>query len=548
MSTTPIARDGQPQPATASNPSGHDCIHYVGRDDPPYLFHRGENYQLHRLPVGTRVIYPKPPLPGIVDVRAAVESAIDNPLGCEPLAAQLKRGMKLTVAFDDISLPLPQMCRPDIRQVVMEALLRRFDEAGVTDVEWICAVCLHRRLTPAELKRMVGPIIFKRYWPDRLYNHDAEAPDGVTVLGDTENGEVVEINRRAAESDLLVYVNINLVTMDGGHKSVPVGLATYKSVRHHHNVDTLMTSRSYMDPSTSSFHRSCDRMGAVVAKQLKVFTIETTLNSDTFPHALAYLQKREHRWSAWDKLSLGATRVGLGMLPFSLRRRAYQGLPAPYGLTGVHAGMTQPVHEKTLAAVHEQQLVDVDGQADIVLVGLPSIGPYNVNSVLNPILVQCMAAGYFFNFYRGKPLVRKGGVMIVLHPLNAKFHRVHHPSYIDFFNEVLPETRDPREIEKRFEKQYAENERYIHLYRTSYAYHGVHPMYMWYWGCHGMDHLGRIIAVAPNDGDAARRLGFATSTSLPRAIEEAREFLGLPGQQAQITYFHCPPIVMCQVH
>ncbi len=36
----------------------------------------------------------------------------------------------------------------------------------------------------------------------------------------------MEINKRAAESDLLVYVNINLVAMDGGHKSVATGLAS----------------------------------------------------------------------------------------------------------------------------------------------------------------------------------------------------------------------------------------------------------------------------------------------------------------------------------
>ena len=46
------------------------------------------------------------------------------------------------------------------------------------------------------------------------------------------------------------------------------------------------------------------------------------------------------------------------------------------------------------------------------------------------------------------------------------------------------------EIEKRFEKVYAEDDWYRHLYRTSYAYHGVHPFYMWYWGAHGLQHLG----------------------------------------------------------
>ena len=32
------------------------------------------------------------------------------------------------------------------------------------------------------------------------------------------------MNKRAIESDLLIYLNINLVPMDGGHKSVAVGL------------------------------------------------------------------------------------------------------------------------------------------------------------------------------------------------------------------------------------------------------------------------------------------------------------------------------------
>lgn len=523
------------------------CIHHVGRDDPPYLFHCGENFQTHRLPVGTRVIYPNPPLPGIVDVPSAVARAIDHPQESEPLSSLLSPGMRVTIAFDDISLPLPPMQLPDVRQTIIEAVLERLERAGVTDIELICAICLHRRLTPAELRRMVGSRVFHRYWPDRLYNHDAEDPEGNVHLGQTERGEDVEINKRAVESDLLIYVNINLVTMDGGHKSVPVGLATYKSVRHHHNVSTMMSSSSYMDPRAAPFHRSCDRMGALVAEHVKIFTIETALNSDTFSHVLGFLQKREARWNGFDRLNFRLNNAALSLLPGPLRRRAYYSLSAPYGVTSVNAGSTGPVHEKTLDAVFEQQLVRVEGQADIVLVGLPSIGPYSVHSILNPILVQCMSAGYFFNFYRGKPLVRKGGVMIVLHPLENKFHRGHHPSYVDFYEEVLTETRDPAEMEKRFEKQFAEDERYRHLYRTTYAYHGVHPFYMWYWGCHGMDHLGRIISVAPKSERAAERLGFATASSLPTAIEQAKEFLALGNGEAQISYFHCPPVLMCQM-
>ncbi len=519
-------------------------IHVVTRHDPPYVFHRGEGFELHRLPEGTRVIYPNPPLPGLTDVRGAIEHALAHPLGCEPLTALLTPNTRVTIAFDDISLPIPKMRLPDIRQLIMESVLAKLDAAGITDIELICAICLHRRLTPKELKRMVGPRVFERFWPDRLKNHDAEDPAGNVLLGTTDQGEVVEINRRAAESDLIIYVNINLVTMDGGHKSVPVGLGTYKSVLHHHNVHTMMTSCSYMDPATSSFHASCDRMGAVVAKHVRVFTVETTMNTNMFPAMQSFFRKREADWTALDRLRFHASAAGLKALPGPLRRKVYHSIPAPYEVTSVQAGLTGPVHAKTLEEVHKQQLVRIDGQADIMLVGLPSLSPYNVDSILNPILVQCLSAGYVFNFYRGKPLVRKGGVMIITHPLDELFHKVHHPSYIDFYEQVLGATRDLHEIEHKYEKSFAENSRYIDLYRNSYAYHGVHPFYMWYWACHGMSHLGKVIAVAPRSPRAAERLGFDTAPSLTAAIEQAKDFVG---RDAQITHFHVPPIMMCDL-
>ena len=60
--------------------------------------------------------------------------------------------MKLTIAFDDISLPLPPMERPDIREMVIEEVLEMAAAAGVDDVEIIAALALHRRMTEAELR------------------------------------------------------------------------------------------------------------------------------------------------------------------------------------------------------------------------------------------------------------------------------------------------------------------------------------------------------------------------------------------------------------
>jgi len=43
--------------------------------------------------------------------------------------------------------------------------------------------------------------------------------------------------------------------------------------------------------------------------------------------------------------------------------------------------------------VFKQQLVPIQGQTDILTMGLPYICPYNVHSVMNPILVMCLGLG-----------------------------------------------------------------------------------------------------------------------------------------------------------
>ena len=160
-------------------------------------------------------------------------------------------------------------------------------EAGVDDVKLIAANALHRRMTAAELKHIVGERVFRSFYPQGdLYNFDAEDRDELAHLGTTDKGEDIEISKRAAESDLLIYVNVNLVAMDGGHKSVGIGLASYKSLRHHHNAKTMVQSRSFMDHKHSEMHHSAWRMGRVIKDTVKVFQIETTLNNDVFPQAL----------------------------------------------------------------------------------------------------------------------------------------------------------------------------------------------------------------------------------------------------------------------
>ena len=525
--------------------SADENIITIDTDSAPRIMFYGEDFLCEDLPVGTRVIYPRKPIAGLPNPRAAIRYALHHPESMEPLHALLEPGMKVTIAVDDISLPLPPMVRPDIRETILDIVLSMLADHGVDDIHIIIATSLHRRMHDHEVRRMVGDKIFDAFWPDRLYNHDACDPEQLVQVGKTAHNEVVETNRRALESDLVIYVNINLVPMDGGHKSVGVGLCGYESLKAHHTPKTIVECDSYMDPKRSALHRSVDRIGRVCEQHMKVFHIETVLNSRMFSGPLDFLMKNEDEFTEADTLKFHALKWTLKRTPRALRREVFMRTPSPYELIAVHAGKAEEVHEKILAKSYEQYCVPVEGQADILITGIPYISPYNVNSkALNPLLVQVMALGYFFHMYRNKPLLKKGGVLICTHPCTDAFDPVHHPSYIEFFNRLLPETRDSYTLEKKYQDEFAYNPTYIEMYRRGNAYHGAHPFYMWYWGQAGREHCSDVIVVGSENRTVPDLLGWKRADTLAEAISMGRAKMG---RSAQVTMMHHPPILICDM-
>jgi hypothetical protein len=513
-------------------------------DSPPRMLFSGEDILLEEVPAGTRVIFPNPPIEPLANVRAAIRQAINRPEQSEPLHAKLRPGMKVLIAIDDISLPLPPMRTPDVRQLILEIVLQLCADSGVDDVHLLVANALHRRMTPDEMKRMVGQKIFDAYYPDRYSNHDAEEPGGIVELGQTDVGERVRISRRATEADLVIYLNVNFVPMDGGHKSVGTGLTDYLGLKAHHTPHAIRGSHSYMEPRHSALHGSVNRIGAMIDEHVDVFHIETALNNRMFDGPTSFLGKREEDFNELDRTALAAMRWTLQRAPRELKRKIFHSVPAAYGVIAVAAGKTEPTHEKILEACRRQSFVKVKGQADILIAGIPFISPYNVNSILNPLLVQVMANGYFFNMNRGIPLVKKGGTLIVTHPCSDEFDPVQHPSYIEFFHRLLPETRDAMQLHRKYEEEFARNPSYVHLYRKGNAYHGAHPFYMWYWGENGRHHLGQIIAVGTDNTHVPALLGWERADTLAEAIDMAR---GRQGRTANISLMHHPPMVMTDV-
>src|SRR5438477_13181661 len=103
----------------------------IDTDSAPRILFYGEDFLSEDLPIGTRVIYPRRPIAGLPNPRAAIRYALHHPDDMDPLHALLFPGMKVTIAIDDISLPLPPMARPDIRETICGIVLDMLTDHGV---------------------------------------------------------------------------------------------------------------------------------------------------------------------------------------------------------------------------------------------------------------------------------------------------------------------------------------------------------------------------------------------------------------------------------
>ena len=266
---------------------------------PPLIVPNGDGFQLEKFPLGTRVIYPAESLPALVELDEAISGALDRPVGSEPLSELLKPGMKLTIAFDDITVPTPKLRKPDLRGKIIEAVLTRAAKAGVDDVALVAANGLHRRMTASELQHLLGERVFRSFYADGLLtNHDAEDTDNLTRIGETEAGEI-KINSRAAQADLLIFVHLVTTARSGGASGIAAGLGSAATIAQLSGIAGLLSGGA-----------AAKAVGEQVGSAIKIFQVEAVLDNDVFSPSLEFLGKREWEWNLREQATwLGVRRA-----------------------------------------------------------------------------------------------------------------------------------------------------------------------------------------------------------------------------------------------
>jgi hypothetical protein len=511
-------------------------VYSVDERTPPLVVSNGEGFRLEHLPLGTKVVYPVESTSGLADVAGAIGAALDAPVDSEPLAARLRPGMRLTIAFDDNTRPVPPMRRPDIRGRIIEAVLTRAAAAGVDDVALVCANGLNRRLTATELHRLLGERVYRSFFADgRLTNHDAEDADNLTPIGSSDAGEVA-LNERAAQADLLVFVHVAVTPRGGGNAQVLSALGSTGTIN-------SVMGGSVGGPVAEDRTGTAETVAAQVGAAVPIFSVEAVLDNDVFSGAADFLGRREWEWGVKDRAAWFAMHHGLGLTPVRTRRRLVNAAEGGFSPLALHAGSPEAVAKASREEVLAAQVVEVSGQADVGVIGVPATCPYSVDSITNPVLAAWSGLAAVFASHTGTPVVRPGGALIVFHPLPADFSPLHHPSYVDFFAEVLAATTDPERIRTDFEQRFVADPWYVHLYRSSYAFHGLHPLLLWYQVAAAAAHCADIVWVGADRG-SAERMGFRAASTLADALEIVASSVG---RSPSITYLHSPPQLVADV-
>ncbi len=165
------------------------------------------------------------------DVKAALDDALDRPIGCEPLAKVAAGRRSAAISVCDITRPAPN-------SVTLPPLLARLHAAGIPAeaVVILIATGLHRDATKEEMETILGAEIARKY---SVVSHDARNLAAHRPLGATRRGTPVYIDERFMAADLhisLGFIEQHLMLgFSGGRKLVAPGLAAQETIKTIHS-------------------------------------------------------------------------------------------------------------------------------------------------------------------------------------------------------------------------------------------------------------------------------------------------------------------------
>lgn len=174
----------------------------------------------------------------LTDPLEAIERALDDPIGCAPLAQMARGKQSAAISVCDITRPAPN-------RLTLPPVLKRLEQAGVPkqNTRILIATGLHRAATEAEINEILGEEIAAAY---PVINHNARNRDDHQWLGHTKSGTPVYVDKRYVSADIhitLGFIEQHLMAgFSGARKLIAPGVAFEETIR------TLHSPRFMRDP------------------------------------------------------------------------------------------------------------------------------------------------------------------------------------------------------------------------------------------------------------------------------------------------------------
>ncbi len=214
-------------------------------------------------------------LPPISDISYALDTALSNPTGCQPLSLAAAGKARIVIVVDDISRPTPT-------HLLMGIILSHLQKAGadLKHVTLVAAPGLHRVMEqPDMLKKVGNEALEKVSW----ISHDSRDTANLVDLGRTERGTPVLINRTVAEADLRILVGTiephPHAGFGGGFKNILPGVAGVESIARNHAIcaDPRYFFLLGSDPDGNPMRSDLEQAAGMLKGE--TFIINTILNS-----------------------------------------------------------------------------------------------------------------------------------------------------------------------------------------------------------------------------------------------------------------------------
>jgi lactate racemase len=184
-------------------------------------------------PEGRTTVIEPAHAPGLADERAAVLSALRQPLGASALQDLVGAKARVCIAFTDLTRATPN-------DRIIPWLLEHLGHLPPQHVTLLNQLGTHRPNTPAELDQMLTPAVTRRY---RVVNHEPENPDALVQVGTTRDGTPALLNRHLIEADVRIITGFIephfFAGFSGGPKGILPGCAGLATVMSNHRPENL---------------------------------------------------------------------------------------------------------------------------------------------------------------------------------------------------------------------------------------------------------------------------------------------------------------------